>query len=385
MRFLLVFLGAFVGWVRDRVTRMLSARPEPRADDSQTEFTCEVVRITQILPHPNADKLELARFAMTSGEEAAYEVVVGKGNHVVGDLVGYVSVDCIVPTKRPEFSFLKDRLDGKGKDYYRIKAARLRGVFSQGLIVPVEGYSLGAKLAGALDVTYHSTEVEAPAVQHGTGKGRSRSLPVPIYGVTSLKKDPRLLQPGEDAIITEKIHGSCAEFGWIPRKILGIRVGYKFIVGSHRQLKDGSEGEADVWMEAARRMDLASKTKGCPGLVFYGEVFGYGYTGKPIQDLTYGRTPETGPGLRIFDVLQVAPQKWLDPETRAAAVLSCGLIPVPVLYHGPLEGGIIGKLAEGVSTLDPKTIREGVVVEATDGSHRKGKFVSQGYLLRKTA
>src|SRR5690606_14850268 len=72
-----------------------------------------------------------------------WSLVTQKSNNFkVGDLVVYFEVDSVLP-ERPEFEFLRDRcyvseknsVNGAG---FRLKTIRLRGIYSQGLILPLE-------------------------------------------------------------------------------------------------------------------------------------------------------------------------------------------------------------------------------------------------------
>ncbi len=359
----------------------------PAHGDTSTEFTAEVVKVTRVLPHPNADRLEILRFEMAKLGETTYEVVSQKGTFKVGDLAAYFSVDCLLPTSHPDFSFLTTRLDGAGKDIYRLKAARLRGVFSQGLLVPCpSGKNFGDPVADDYGVTYYQPPERGSAFTPA-GTKPSKKQPFPIYGVDSLKKLPRLFEENEPVFITEKIHGTNFRFGWVRRKVLGIPFGWKFMVGSHRTIKEPGAGSYygdDLYTDAAKAMDLAEKVKLYKGHTFYGELYGYTYGGAKIQDLTYGRKPEDGPGLVIFDVLD-KDGKYFDPYTRINLCADVDLNHVPVLGTFPFDLDDVKAQSDGQSHLAPKQLREGVVVENLNGVRRKAKFVGQGYLLRKEA
>lgn len=378
-----------VGWLKSLWLMFVAPlfkrkQPQLRPPGLETEAACEVVRIISIEPHGNADKLEVARFEMATGP-TGYEVIVQRNTWKPGDLAIYLSVDCIVPIKGA-FAFLGERQDGRDKTQFRLRAARLRGRYSQGLLVPNDlGLPVGAQCWEQLGVTYHRppepTE-EAPLIQ------KPRPQPIPVYGVDSLKKAPNLFDDVGRVMITEKIHGTNFRFGWIRRRILGIPCGWRFVVGSHRVIKEGG-GEnwygEDVWTKFATQNDLAKKTKEYKGHVFYGELYGHTYGGQPIQDLTYGRKPSAGPALAIFDVL--TPKGWMDPLLRFELCLDIGFPHVPVLWeHVGVHN--LEALAEGPSLLPgaSQQIREGIVVETIDEHpRRKAKFVSQAYHLRKEA
>jgi RNA ligase (TIGR02306 family) len=359
---------------------------------TDTEFTAEVVRVTRVLPHPNADRLEILRFEMKDCGETTYEVVSQKGTFKPGDLAAYFSVDCLLPTSHPDFSFLLSRLDGVGKETYRLRAARLRGTFSQGLLVPCpSGMNFGDAVADAFGVTYYrAPEPNVPTAGSG-GIKKVKEQPFPIYTVESLKKVPRLFEEGERVCVTEKIHGTNFRFGWVRRKVFGIPLGWKFVVGSHRTIRDGGKHSYygdDIYSQYAQRNNLAARVRAYKGSTFYGELFGYTYDGGKIQDLTYGRSAKAGPGLVIFDIRDHQGD-WLDPWTRRNLCADLELEHVPVisiddsLTTTAFNLDEVKKLAEGKSLLDPKQLREGVVVENADGMRRKAKFVGEGYLMRK--
>ncbi len=83
-----------------------------------------IVKIDEILPIPDADKIEMARVG-------GWQVVVAKkDNFKVGDKVVYIEIDSVVPNDREEFAFLQDKK-------YKVKTIKLRGQVSQGLIMPM--------------------------------------------------------------------------------------------------------------------------------------------------------------------------------------------------------------------------------------------------------
>lgn len=87
------------------------------------------VYAAKIEVHPNADAIELARIS-------DYLSIVKKGQFKNGDLVVYIPAGALLP----EWILKKLELEGKlaGKDKNRIKAIRLRGILSEGVIFPIE-------------------------------------------------------------------------------------------------------------------------------------------------------------------------------------------------------------------------------------------------------
>jgi RNA ligase (TIGR02306 family) len=93
-------------------------------------FAVEVRKIGTIIPHPNADRLDIATV-----EGMAFQFVVGKGNFVPGDYCVYFPLDSILPDPLCEGLGFAGKLSGPGKN--RVKSIRLRNEVSQGLAVPL--------------------------------------------------------------------------------------------------------------------------------------------------------------------------------------------------------------------------------------------------------
>lgn len=82
-----------------------------------------IERILEINPHPNGDNIEICSIL-------GWKVITQKGLYKAGELVIYVEIDTEFPAK-PEFvSFLEPR-------HWRVKTIRLRGEYSQGLLLPL--------------------------------------------------------------------------------------------------------------------------------------------------------------------------------------------------------------------------------------------------------
>lgn len=94
---------------------------------------CEVVRVT-IQEHPNADALEIAQVR-------GYQSIVRKGQFETGDLAVYIPEQAIVPEWLLRRLNLWDDDKGKGKlagsNGDRVKAQKIRGVLSQGILLPL--------------------------------------------------------------------------------------------------------------------------------------------------------------------------------------------------------------------------------------------------------
>ena len=108
-----------------------------------------IEQIVDIQPIPDADKIEVATIL-------GWKVVIAKAdNFHIGDKVIYIEIDSKVP-ERPEFEFLRDRK-------FRVRTIRLRGQYSQGLIMPMKilgdkDYNIGIDVTKELGITYYIPE-----------------------------------------------------------------------------------------------------------------------------------------------------------------------------------------------------------------------------------
>ena len=98
-----------------------------------------LVRVTTILdikPIPDADSIDQATID-------GWNVVVRRGEFQVGDKVLYFEIDSLLPLEDDRFAFLAPRGTKviEGVAYHRLKTARLRSVYSQGLVLPYEQFS----------------------------------------------------------------------------------------------------------------------------------------------------------------------------------------------------------------------------------------------------
>lgn len=395
-------------------------------------FNCEVVRVGPLEKHPNADTLSITQVF-------DFPVIVRTGEFNEGDLAVYVPVDAVVPATL-EWAFIHDgALDVRHR---RVKAKKLRGVFSLGLLtkVPDTGYkslAVGDDLAAEMGIEKY--EPPAPKTYGGPGTHKGvNNLEVPGFprytDVDNLRRYPHVLESGEQVVITEKIHGANFRCGWMT--VAG-QSEPEFIVGSHGvfrrtmfeedckpcgglgsvcvphllpawdsktgtqlfkltmsicdrcqgtgKLKDfhNTVAGVNIWHRAAQKYDLAEKLKPYPGLLLFGEVYG------DVQDLKYG----AGPGeidLAIFDIYDANKAQFLSWEDYNLHMSILGVPAPPLLHFGEWDPEL-KRLADGGSLVRPDLdqIREGFVVKplVERWDRRCGrvilKMVSEAYLLRK--
>src|SRR5271165_1870096 len=112
--------------------RKVMIMTSPKKANHQTN----IVRISEIVPHTNADSLEIIKL----GE---FQCVSRIGTFKIGDLAVYIFPDSVVPQTEP-FRFIWNdhvTLDGTVPEKRRrITVKKLRGEWSEGLLLPVSDF-----------------------------------------------------------------------------------------------------------------------------------------------------------------------------------------------------------------------------------------------------
>jgi len=351
-----------------------------------TEFHVEVVRIGKVEKHPNADTLSIARI------HDGYPVCFKTGEYNEGDLAVYLPVDSVAPDK-PEWEFL-----GAGLRNHRIRAKKLRGVFSMGMLTAApEGTSEGDDVAELLGFTRYEDVVAEQNQYKGASRTDGLEVPAPrlaampgMYDIEGYRKyGPRIFNdPTEDVVVSEKIHG---------QNFRSVFIDGVLHVGSRTRWLS-TDPETNTWARVAARYDLATKLAAYPGLVLFGESYGNN------SDMPYGvKRCETGDALAVFDAWDSNRGEWLSFDDLAIlcsaqeplpGIGSRGLaLPMaPVLYRGPLsDSPDLVALAEGKTTIGGDHVREGWVIKPTRERRddRIGRVIlkmhGEGYLTRKAA
>lgn len=193
-----------------------------------SDHKVEVVKLETIYPHPDKETTSLELVKVWD-----YVAVARKGQYKPGDLAVYIEPDFVVKLSRPEFSFLQS--PGGTKEKHRITTKRLRGVWSQGLLIPApEGSVEGQDVRELLEIERY--EPPPPNMKPNSkgawlGGGLQEAGPVlkvPYYDLENLQKYTRLLEKNEEVVVSEKIHGSNSRFMFSEGRMwLGSRTTWK--------------------------------------------------------------------------------------------------------------------------------------------------------------
>ena len=334
-----------------------------------SDLIIPVATIENLMPHNNADSLELAQIL-------GWQLVVRKGEYQVGDKLVYFPIDTVLPKELSDKFGVTNYLS-KG----RIRCAKLRGEPSFGLAVKPENdeWQVGQNVAEyytALGVKKYEPPMRATA-----GDADSEyPLFVKYTNIQNMRNFPDIFKECEMVVITEKIHGSNSRVGIIEGEL---------VAGSHalrRKRPDNDMFESNLyWYPLSLppvRSLLESLTTKHKQVILFGEIFG-----SKIQSLDYGYKGILG--YRAFDIL--IDGHYLDWPDFVALCFQYNIDTVPVVASIPFDLDAVKKYSEGNTLLmeDNAHIREGVVVkplrERTDLKLGRCvlKYVSDQYLFGK--
>lgn len=355
-----------------------------------SDFIVELVTVGRLEKHPGADTLSITKVY-------DFPVVTRTGELKEGERAIYFPVDAVVPNHKV-FQFLWTDSSGQVElapksRHRRIKAKKLRGVFSMGLLVPARLFEIelgptwndlsdGTNVADVLNVTKYEPE---PEREGGGIGGRARKIPLnwwealkertmpkwlkSVYwrltghnpvrylglpswfikytDIENIRKYGNCLEQGEYIVLTEKTHGSNGRFCY--------HKGH-FFVGSHNCML--YPGDNDVWNEVAKKYNLARVLKRFPGLIVFGEVYGRTQRGDGYD---YGLG--NGVDFVVFDIFSIGQNRYFDYDDIQHWATLMGLTTVPELGRVTWNGlDSLLDFADGPSVLGRQShVREGFV------------------------
>ncbi|MEV0172517.1 RNA ligase (ATP) [Streptomyces sp. NPDC050803] len=348
---------------------------------STLRVTAEVLTVHE---HPNADALELAQVGL-------YRAVVAKGAYRSGEVAVYIPEQSVLPFALIEELGLTGRLAGSNSD--RVKAVRLRGELSQGIVCRPKALAdvdlaraaeEGTDFAERLGVTKWVPPIPP------TMSGEVESAPelLPWVDIENIQRYPDIFTAGEPVVLTEKLHGSACLVTYVAEEDR-VYVSSKGFGSKSLALK---EDPRNLYWRAVRGHGVAEVAARLAGRLgarrvgIFGEVYGAG-----VQDLTYGADGRRETlGYAVFDVSAEidGAVRWLD----AGELVGESLPLVPRLYSGPYDSDRVLSIATGRETVSGRELhlREGVVIRPAaeryspvTGGRAIAKAVSPAYLTRK--
>ncbi|MER8008691.1 RNA ligase (ATP) [Streptomyces sp. NPDC094149] len=348
---------------------------------STLRVTAEVLTVHE---HPNADALELAQVGL-------YRAVVAKGAYRTGDAALYIPEQAVLPAGLIEELGLTGRLAGTKAD--RVKAVRLRGELSQGIVCRPKALADVDLARAAVEGTDFAdllgiTKWVPPIPPTMSGEVESAPELLPWVDIENIQRFPDVFAPGEAVVLTEKLHGSACLLTYAAAEGR-VYVSSKGFGAKSLALK---EDPRNLYWRAVHGHGVAEVAKrladrlGARRVGIFGEVYGAG-----VQDLTYGADGRRESlGYAVFDVSAEidGTVRWLD----AAELLDGELPLVPRLYEGPYDVERVLEIASGRETVSGRGLhlREGLVIRTAveryspvTGGRAIAKAVSPAYLTRK--
>lgn len=356
---------------------------------------CYVGRIGEIRPIEGADNIELA---IVNG----WHAITKKGQHNVDEQVIVATTDAVIPLS------ISDDLGVTGylRKGQRVRTVKLRGVYSECLIMPmdllvfIENINDGDDMMVTLGVVKYEPPVKMIEMSVGGRKFKYHQNPNfhIYYKFPNLKNAPEMFNEEDIVTITRKLHGTNARYGVVKkkslslwdqvRKFFGVKwVGYEYVYGSHN-VEKGSDSQGfystDVWGTIADNYEIKSKLWKFvktftseeylgDGLIIYGEIYGHGIQ----KNYDYGLTDMKFAG---FDVELNGKYLPYHDEKHIFEILD--LPRVPILYLGPWSKTEQDRHVFNNMILGTKVPHEGVVVKHIDGErHKVGKVINPDYSI----
>lgn len=320
-------------------------------------------RVESLRPIEGADRVVLARVQ-------GWDVVVKKGEFSPGATCVYFEIDALLPSGASWAEFMRPR-------GFRVKTARLRGVLSQGLALPLDilpeplrDLPLGSDVTAALGVQKYEPVVPLGSEVAGPFPGQ-----VPKTDEQRLQSALGVLEElrGHEFYVTTKCDGTSATFVKLDGQLVVCSRNWALAPGA------GPQGAL------ALRYGLAERLP--EGLAVQGEVCGPG-----IQKNRLGLAQHE---LFVFSLFDVRRGVFLDFDelVREVSRLGLSMVPIDRVVRGDeaaaFEHTLEGYLAAARGTYaGTSRRREGIVVRplrerssATLGGRLSFKVINNEFLL----
>ena len=337
--------------------------------------------IKELKPIEGADLIELATFT-----SVGWQCVVGKKDKLLpGDRVVYFEVDSVLNVEDPRFNFLEAV---KG----RIKTRRFKGVYSQGLALPLLSFP---EIFG--DIIGSRSETRRLEIQFPDGYDVTDVLKVIKYEIpefSSTAGDIKGAFPGYAEKSDEErgqnfsnLDQLLSEHEWdITIKMDGTSGTFYFrnnefgVCSRNYELK---ETDSNAHWKIAKQYKIEERLRAYGlNLALQGEVCGPGINGNHIG--------LTGPRLFIFTIQDLDKNERLSKKQMDSVIEDLNILvggpeleSVPVLtgFQKPKTLEDLIALSDGTFIVTDK-VREGIVLRATDNPRVSFKIINPRYLIK---
>jgi len=380
------------------------------------KFEVKIVRIDNVERHPDADRLDIVSIG-------GYRCISnrtddGNSRYQAGDAVVYIPEQAVLPEwllKVLGFWNEEKGMGGlAGSKGDRVKGMKLRGVLSQGVLLPTTPYAgdqvtIISESNNDLFSRHHSVgddvaeylgiiKYEPPIPASMSGRVWNASGMTINFDIENIQKYPDVFVDGEEIVATEKLHGTWNLVGYYPKDDgTGLKIvtskglsgkGLAFELDEENKLSNlylqvlERSRDNDGFDMLERLINFERKNNQHRPIYLLGEIFGRG-----VQDLAYG---EMTPTFRLFDVYVGEPGQgyYMNVDDKNQLAKEIDVEMVPELYRGPFSMQKMEELRDGMD-FSGSNIREGVVILPVEEREHQTlgrvqlKFVSPAYILRK--
>lgn len=321
----------------------------------------KVRTIDDVLPHPNADRLEIIKLG-------GWQCVHAKGAWKKGDKCVYLPPDSVLPEDIAEkygltnyTSPLPKNVSGDRPPGRRIRAIRLRSEQAFGTVIPCTSlWEIGKDVMEVLGITKY--EPPEPC------RDGDAERPDPAFhrytDIENIRNFYEIFKDGEEVVMTEKIHGTSQRTGLIRTSDESGNQTFAYMCGSHkvrRKEYDANGVRSQYWLPLVDNVKtmLNDLCKNEHNVIMFCEIFGIG-----VQDLTYG---QEGRSFRAFDL--AIDGKYLDFPHKEEIFKTYNIPTVNIIYRSPFSWDALEEYSTGDTTMcDINSIktnfkgREGIVI-----------------------
>jgi RNA ligase (TIGR02306 family) len=356
---------------------------------------CYVARINEIKEIPGADNIE-------QGVIGGWNCIIKKGDYKIGDLVGIATTDAVIPQGLSDAMNVTNYLR-KGQ---RVRTVKLRGVYSECLVIPNQFLPIGYNLEGKdLMEDLKIFKYEPPVRQVQLAGGRKiKYKDNPNFTVyhkfPNIKNVTGMFTEHDNVQITRKIHGTNARYGIVKKSKLSLWdkvrklftnnpwIEYEYVYGSHN-VEKGSDTQGfydtNVWREVADKYKIKEKLWHFAkvirsvedigsGIVLYGEIYGPGIQ----KNYDYGLKELEFAG---FDIT-VNGEYQNTIRARHIIVAGLSLPHVPELLVASWSQEMQDKFTFNNFIEGTKVPHEGIVIKHVSGKREKvAKVINPDYLI----
>lgn len=365
-------------------------------------MSATIQRINKIEAIEGADNIEKAKVM-------EWECVVKKGEFNEGDLCVYCEIDSLLPSDAEWAKFMEPRK-------FLVKTIKLRGVLSQGLILPLSIVNKKVKEEDDVSELLNIKHYEKPAtgsnipiskwkklwnwfiyiflrkVLHLKESKTSKEFPTHLVSKTDelmLQSYSKILEElkGKECYITVKCDGSSATYIWYKKKqkkLFEFFFGSSYNVYSRNNIR--TKDRTSVYAKLGQKYNLEKiMKKDGRNLAIQGEACG--------PSIQKNRLQLSQPDLFIFNIFDIDKKRLFNDEEMLAFCRANGLKTVPLLGRFVMgeEHTVEWFLNKAKGFYDgTKQRREGIVVRPVvpfrsvvlKGKWASFKVLNNDYLLK---